>query len=251
METDKEVILFEGIPHPVKCDKIRYYEDRRFTSRLMPKVEVPALDIKGTGIMESKAIAASALTAMVIAGFSQAAARYPQGESVANNAPANMVSAARMVRPMSAEAASQKMLAYITGLTSRSDLSVASIEQAMGVVLEMQDGIAGYQSADVGGGWIYFVKFIQETRAVKRGVAFEFYNRDRSADIGAVCALPIESYRATLRASGYEEDEQRGELGEHLSSLYFKNDIVLSIETQESYIGGKAVTCVRSMRTNN
>jgi type IV secretion system protein VirD4 len=37
MGTDKEVILFEGIPHPVKCDKIRYYEDKRFTARLLPE----------------------------------------------------------------------------------------------------------------------------------------------------------------------------------------------------------------------
>lgn len=251
MGTDKEVILFEGIPHPVKCDKIRYYEDRRFTSRLMPKVEVPALDIKGTDIMGMKAISASALTGMVIAGLSQAAAGNPLGESVARPSPARVVSEGRVARPMSAEAAAQKMLTYISGLTSRSDVSVASIDQAMGIVLEMQDGIAGYQSADLGGGWIYFVNFIQESRAVKRGVAFEFYNRDRAADIGAVCALPFETYRATLRASGYEEDEQRGELGERLSWLYFKGDIVLAVETQESLTGGKAVTCVRSMRTNN
>ena len=40
---DKEVFLYEGIPHPVKCDKIRYYQDKRFTKRIMPKVDVKPL----------------------------------------------------------------------------------------------------------------------------------------------------------------------------------------------------------------
>ncbi|WP_164917796.1 type IV secretory system conjugative DNA transfer family protein, partial [Xanthomonas perforans] len=46
MGNEKEVFLYEGIPHPVKCDKIRYYEDRYFTARLLPKTEVKTLTIK-------------------------------------------------------------------------------------------------------------------------------------------------------------------------------------------------------------
>lgn len=45
MGPDKEVFLYEGIPHPVKCDKIRYYKDKHFTQRLMPKTNVPTLTI--------------------------------------------------------------------------------------------------------------------------------------------------------------------------------------------------------------
>lgn len=43
MGNDHEVFLYEGIPHPVKCDKIKYYKDRYFTSRLLPKTDVPVL----------------------------------------------------------------------------------------------------------------------------------------------------------------------------------------------------------------
>ncbi|KLD73047.1 type IV secretory system conjugative DNA transfer family protein [Xanthomonas hyacinthi] len=43
MGNDHEVFLYEGIPHPVKCDKIKYYKDRRFTARLKPKVDIPTL----------------------------------------------------------------------------------------------------------------------------------------------------------------------------------------------------------------
>lgn len=45
MGNDHEVFLYEGIPHPVKCDKIKYYKDRYFTSRLLPKTSVPNLNI--------------------------------------------------------------------------------------------------------------------------------------------------------------------------------------------------------------
>ena len=45
MGNDSEVFLYEGIPHPVKCDKIRYYKDRYFTSRLMPKIDVPLIRV--------------------------------------------------------------------------------------------------------------------------------------------------------------------------------------------------------------
>lgn len=45
MGFDKEIVLYEGLPHPVLCEKIKYYQDRRFTSRLGPKVAVPMLEI--------------------------------------------------------------------------------------------------------------------------------------------------------------------------------------------------------------
>ncbi|WP_413623785.1 type IV secretory system conjugative DNA transfer family protein [Luteibacter sp. Lutesp34] len=45
MGTEKEVFLYEGIPHPVMCEKIRYYQDKHFTSRLMEKVKIEPLSI--------------------------------------------------------------------------------------------------------------------------------------------------------------------------------------------------------------
>lgn len=46
MGFDKEVFLYEGLPHPVQCEKIKYYQDRYFTSRLLPKIAIPSLDIR-------------------------------------------------------------------------------------------------------------------------------------------------------------------------------------------------------------
>lgn len=45
MGNEKEVFLYEGIPHPVMCEKIRYYKDRYFTARLLPKVVIPTVVI--------------------------------------------------------------------------------------------------------------------------------------------------------------------------------------------------------------
>jgi type IV secretion system protein VirD4 len=43
MGSEQEVFLFEGLPHPVKCDKIRYYQDKSFTKKLLDKAAVPTL----------------------------------------------------------------------------------------------------------------------------------------------------------------------------------------------------------------
>jgi type IV secretion system protein VirD4 len=45
MPGDKEIVFYEGIPNPVMCEKIAFYKERYFTSRLMPKAEVPALKV--------------------------------------------------------------------------------------------------------------------------------------------------------------------------------------------------------------
>lgn len=45
MPGDKEIVFYEGIPNPVMCEKIAYYKERYFTSRLKPKAEVPALKV--------------------------------------------------------------------------------------------------------------------------------------------------------------------------------------------------------------
>lgn len=45
MGADKEVFLYEGIAHPVMCEKIRYYQSRYFTARLLPAIDVPTLNV--------------------------------------------------------------------------------------------------------------------------------------------------------------------------------------------------------------
>ncbi|OBU66884.1 hypothetical protein A9K58_10535 [Stenotrophomonas maltophilia] len=43
MGPEKEIVLYEGLPNPVLCSKIRYYKDRYFTKRLLERAEVKPL----------------------------------------------------------------------------------------------------------------------------------------------------------------------------------------------------------------
>ena len=43
MGPEKEIVLYEGLAHPILCRKVRYYQDGYFTRRLMPKVDVEPL----------------------------------------------------------------------------------------------------------------------------------------------------------------------------------------------------------------
>jgi len=49
MSPEKQVLLCEGLSHPVMCDKIRYYQDGYFKARLKPAVAVPTLEIETRG----------------------------------------------------------------------------------------------------------------------------------------------------------------------------------------------------------
>ena len=45
MKDDKQILLVEGMAHPVMSDKIRYFKESAFKDRLLPKVEVPLLTL--------------------------------------------------------------------------------------------------------------------------------------------------------------------------------------------------------------
>lgn len=47
MGDDKEILLVEGMAHPVMAEKIRYYRDKAFTDRLLPPVTIPELHLSG------------------------------------------------------------------------------------------------------------------------------------------------------------------------------------------------------------
>ena len=58
MGPKQQVLVYEGLAHPIKCTKIRYYEDRHFTARLLPPVHVPALAREDGGITRAATPAA-------------------------------------------------------------------------------------------------------------------------------------------------------------------------------------------------
>jgi type IV secretion system protein VirD4 len=48
MGDDKQILLAEGMAHPVMGEKIRYFNESTFKERLLPKVEVPMLVLPGS-----------------------------------------------------------------------------------------------------------------------------------------------------------------------------------------------------------
>lgn len=66
MGPDRQIILYEGLAHPVLCRKIRYYKDGYFTKRLMPKMEVERLDLKGDSSMKGKTVGIVAASALAL-----------------------------------------------------------------------------------------------------------------------------------------------------------------------------------------
>lgn len=42
----KQILLYEGMAQPILCEKIRYYEEARFKSRLLPAAMVPELQLR-------------------------------------------------------------------------------------------------------------------------------------------------------------------------------------------------------------
>ncbi|MEZ5701876.1 MAG: type IV secretory system conjugative DNA transfer family protein [Burkholderiaceae bacterium] len=47
MGDDKQILLVEGMAHPVMSNKIRYFKEAAFKDRLMPKVDIPLLSLPG------------------------------------------------------------------------------------------------------------------------------------------------------------------------------------------------------------
>jgi type IV secretion system protein VirD4 len=110
----------------VKCDKIRCYEDRRFTSRLVGKVDVPDFTLREREMLSRKgkaAVAAGILMSTAMAGKS--VAQPLDGESTpfaseqATNLPEGHVVADRF-------------LGLIGSLGGWSDLTQEKLERAMG-----------------------------------------------------------------------------------------------------------------------
>lgn len=71
---DVELIFYEGCPHPIKCQKIRYYEDKFFKDRLLEKVPVPVMPVNEKG---GEAMNKLTQVAVAVAGLALASCANP------------------------------------------------------------------------------------------------------------------------------------------------------------------------------
>jgi type IV secretion system protein VirD4 len=247
MGTDKEVILFEGIPHPVKCDKIRYYEDKRFTARLLPKVDVPMMQLEGSVPMVKKSIALAAVSGLAFASTAElsAAATKVQGQVAS-------VSADKLESPANgAKRSMDRFIGFVAGLNARSELTHAHVESGLGITLRENDNGEVYTSPALGAGWVYSVELLKAGPNMKNGLAFGFYNANRAADPLAVCAVSLDQVRSVLAAGGFAENITPGEHGQVVAWNFEKNDIVMTITPGGVVTRTDGSECVRAMQTTD
>jgi len=75
---DKAIVLYEGLPHPVLCRKIRYYKERHFTRRLLPRVDVAPLSLEPAQAVPVPAPAE--IPASILALLAMGAQEAPAGD---------------------------------------------------------------------------------------------------------------------------------------------------------------------------
>ena len=82
LSPEEEIIFVEGIAHPIKCSKIRYYKDGFFKARLKEKAKVPMLVLHKEEAQPAIAAAAAAPvdTADAVQSRQQATATPPPSD---------------------------------------------------------------------------------------------------------------------------------------------------------------------------
>jgi len=53
---ERQILMVEGLAHPVMSDKIRYYEDAEFKRRLLPRAEVPELVLEAPSLVRASPV---------------------------------------------------------------------------------------------------------------------------------------------------------------------------------------------------
>jgi type IV secretion system protein VirD4 len=248
MGTDKEVILFEGIPHPVKCDKIRYYEDKRFTARLLPKVDVPMMQLEGSVPMGRKTIAMAAVTGMVLAGLAQVAA---EPATTKKGGETTMTETPRAHPTNAAKDAFDRFFAFVSTLQSTSQLSDESVGKGMSIELSKGDGGSAYTSQDVGGGWTFAIERLDSSAHMKTGLTFGFYSTTPGADPAPICVASLADVRSAFVSRGFAEAITSGELGQVVAWNFEKNDLVFTVTPGDLAMTADRTQCVRVIHTTD
>ncbi|QQP98692.1 hypothetical protein [Lysobacter enzymogenes] len=151
-----------------------------------------------------------------------------------------------------AEQIGTRFLQLLGGLHRRDDLSLARLEQATGVALKPGGG-GPFYTRDLQAGWYYLLNYVEGSGAVKRGVGLEFGHRgDAPADPRPICSLSFQDYHQRLRALGFSDEPNYGEIGQLIDWRYRKGDLTVAVVPwPQDPADAKAPVCVKSIATLN
>ncbi|MBB3226703.1 type IV secretion system protein VirD4 [Luteibacter sp. Sphag1AF] len=247
--TDKEVILYEGIAHPVRCQKIRYYQDKRFTARLLPPVEVAALTMERPMPIGKKTIAVAAVAGLAVAGLSKASTPPP-----APPVPAIEATTETPPPPSASDVAEQaatRFLDFVAGLSRTADITQAAMERAFHLSLsEIRPGTY-FVEQKIGAGWIYSVAYRAPRPDTKAGFAFDFYHPDRTSDPTLICVMDLERIRSALIPRGFKEWTNPRHHGGISSWNFEKEDLVVMILSRDFSTDSHGRECVLLVQTRD
>jgi len=232
MGGDKEVFLYEGLPHPVMCSKIKYYEDRYFTRRLLPKVEVPQLTIGDRDMRNKTVQAVSAAASLALAACASqpkvAESRISVNsamQSVTNSAPASAPVAQTPDSVAKVEKISERLLTLIDGLRTIDDLTLDRVEKVMGVKMKESEARGMYDfQGDFIEDWYYYISYVS-SEAVWGQPWFDLvlspYDKSDPMTEMAAC-LDFKRFSGQLAARGFEQEPNYDQLhGSGLMSWLF------------------------------
>jgi type IV secretion system protein VirD4 len=246
MGADKEVILFEGIPHPVKCDKIRYYEDRRFTRRLMPKVEVPELTLREREMLTRKGKAAIAAGILL----STTAVAKPQAQPIAAK-PVPPVGEAAPNLP-EGRVVADRFLNLIGSLEGWGDLAKEKIESAMGYKLVPGDnGKYWNRVGEMRDGSHFSVTYYPATLRAHPTLALNV-SPPKPEGVFRQCPILFDDVRQKFLALGFAEDSIRTDIGSSIGLVYSRGELSFSLDaitTSPIDKGEKPVLCLSTLLT--
>jgi type IV secretion system protein VirD4 len=232
MGFDTQVFFYEGIPHPVKCEKIKYYKDSYFTRRLLPKTGVPALQIgmpqNGDADMNKTLQTVTAATGLALAACASPSGSASNDQSrISPKAQAVLArsaepEAARATADASSETASnpaellaQKLLKLVGGLKTKEEFTVDLVNQALGIEMKELHKIPGWFELEEGldDKWRYRITFRTNPKrgSVRMSIGIAERNRGNPLPLTKVC-LEFERFAAELERLGYTRQPMRAGL---------------------------------------
>ena len=248
MGRDKEIVIYEGLAHPVLCNKIRYYKDSYFTKRLLDKVEVKPLELHGDKRMKGRTatlVAASTLALLSACSSpqvqpaepapdpdsyfkSEAAEAADQAEAAADAqeaadraahpesytplppGPAAGFPPAPTMPPMSASAFRSDILRLLESIQSIGDTQRPNVE----AVMRAKMGNPGTDTyflyyGSVHEGWDYGVDVYPDRANLTAEITFHLYFRGRTTERTLPhCTFDRDEFLAELKAAGWTIDER-------------------------------------------
>ncbi|MEP6634461.1 MAG: type IV secretory system conjugative DNA transfer family protein, partial [Luteimonas sp.] len=211
---DHEIIFYEGCPHPIKCNKIKYYSDKFFKDRLLEKVKIPPLSTGDTSMPSKTAQAVTAAGTLALAACASqptvaaTSAREVRATTTATSSATATVDTESAASIAKVEQLGQRLLTLIGGLQTIDDLTLTRVEETLGVKMKEDARIKGAYDfqGDLTKDWHYYLSYEAPEESRPELTIFIAQNdKYKPQSMTEVC-LEFEQYSELLAAQGFKRE---------------------------------------------